>query len=195
MPDHGSPGGAHDLTRILNDVSAGEPGAEHELYELVYDELRAVARGQMRWVPPNATIQATAVVHEVWIRLHDREETWEGRRHFFHAAARAMHDILVEQARRRAAQKRGGHLERSDLEDVEMSTDLDSADLLALSEALDALRAEDPRSAELVMLRFFVGLSVAEAARDLDISPATAGRDWEYARAFLHRQVHDDQTN
>jgi RNA polymerase sigma factor (TIGR02999 family) len=157
----------------------------------VYDELRSLAAAMMAREKPGQTLQATAVVHEAYLRLLGDGEAkrWDGRRHFFGAAAEAMRRILVEAARRRGRIKRGGNVDRVPLEDVSISCAVDQDDLLALDEALRKLDAEDPSAAELVRLRYFAGLDHEEAATVLGVSAVTAKRTWRYARAWLHREM------
>lgn len=182
-----------DVTGLLKKISGGEAGARDRLLTLVYDELRRIARNRMASVPPSETLQPTALVNEAYIRLFGKEATptWENRRHFFWAAARAMHDILVEKARRHTTLKRGGDRLRIALDDDVAAIEAEASDLLCLSEALEALAGEAPRAAEVVQLRFFVGLTHEEAARVMDVSSATARREWAFAKAWLHKRVSD----
>ncbi len=176
-----------EVTRILSAIEQGDAHAAELLLPLVYDELRKLAAQKMAQEIPGQTLQATALVHEAYLRLVDAEHTqpWTSRGHFFAAAAEAMRRILVENARRKRSLKRGGACQRVDLE--EATCDEGPADeLVSLSEALDRLAAEDPRKAELVKLRYFAGLSVQEAADALGISRATADRYWAYAKAWLY---------
>jgi RNA polymerase sigma factor (TIGR02999 family) len=181
-----------DVTRILSAIERGEPHAAGQLLPLVYDELRRLAAEKMANERPGQTLQATALVHEAYLRLVGPGEAphWDGRAHFFAAAAEAMRRILVENARRKRRLKRGGDRRRVDLEQAEAVADAPGEDLLALGEALDLLAAEDGPKAELVKLRYFAGLSVGEAARCLGISRATADRYWAYARAWLYDRLH-----
>jgi RNA polymerase sigma factor (TIGR02999 family) len=188
-----APGGAHSaaVTRLLNEAGAGDPCAAAGLLPLVYDQLRRLAKSRMRAERPHQTLTATALVHEAYLRLVDRENAqhWEGRWHFFAAAAEAMRRILVDHARRRNRLRRGGGQLRLDLDEIELSVEEPPDDLLALDEALDALAEKHPEKAQLVKLRFFAGLTIQEAARALDIAPSTADRHWAYARAWLYRRM------
>jgi RNA polymerase sigma factor (TIGR02999 family) len=159
--------------------------------ELVYEELRRLAHHQMANVPPADTLQPTALVHEAYLRLVGRETqpAWEDRGHFFAAAARAMRDIIVEQARRHASMKRGGDRLRITLDELIISAEAQSEDLVALEAALRRLEKSDSTSAQVVMLRYFAGLSVEETARAMGTSPATVKRHWSYARAWLRGQI------
>jgi RNA polymerase sigma factor (TIGR02999 family) len=176
-----------DVNRLLESAEQGDPHAAAELLPLVYGELRRLAATKLAHEAPGQTLQPTALVHEAYLRLVGQR--WDGRGHFFAAAAEAMRRILVEQARRKHRLKRGGDLQRIDLDEAEWAAPVPPEDLLALNEALDLLAAEDPGKAELVKLRFFAGLSVDEVARCLSISRATADRHWAYARAWLYERV------
>jgi RNA polymerase sigma factor (TIGR02999 family) len=180
-----------EVTRILSALEEGEPQAADRLLPLVYEELRRLAAGKITRELPGQTLQATALVHEAYVRLvdQDRIQRWDSRGHFFAAAAEAMRRILVDRARRKRTAKHGGLQRREDLEDCEIETPAPSEDLLALDEALTKLAAEDPAKAELVKLRYFAGLSIEDSARALGISSATAKRHWAYARAWLFRQI------
>ena len=180
-----------DVTQILRQIESGDPSAAADLLPLVYDELRKLALARMAHEKPGQTLQATALVHEAYLRLTDAEHAqhWDSRRHFFSAAAEAMRRILIESARRRDRIKRGGNVDRVPLEDVAIACAVNQEDLLALDDALRKLGAEDPASAELVRLRFFAGLKHEEAAAVLGISAVTAKRTWRYARAWLHREM------
>jgi RNA polymerase sigma factor (TIGR02999 family) len=182
-----------NVTQILNAAERGEPEASARLLPLVYQELRRLAAHKLAHESPGHTLQATALVHEAYVRLVGAESgdipRWDGRRHFFAAAAEAMRRILVESARRKGSQKRGGGMERKDIDAIEVAAPQRSDDLLALDEALNRLAEVDPPAAELVKLRYFAGLSLAEAAKVLDVAPRTADRLWAYARAWLHREV------
>ena len=183
-----------DVTQILRSVEQGGPQAARDLLPLVYDELRKLARGRMAQESPDHTLQATALVHEAWLRLvgaGQQPPAWDGRRHFFAAAAEAMRRILVESGRARHRLKRGGRARREPLHDVAIECDVPQDELLALDEALDRLAQEDPQKAELVRLRYFAGLTQDQAAEVLGVSPETAKRWWRYARAWLRREMHD----
>ncbi|MEX0614081.1 MAG: ECF-type sigma factor [Pirellulales bacterium] len=178
-----------DVTQILSEIERGDPVAADRLLQLVYDELRRLAAAKLANEKPGQTLQATALVHEAYIRLVDVENVprWDGRRHFFAAAAECMRRILIDNARRRETQKRGGGWQRQELEVVTAPEPDD--DLLALDEALKKLAAKDPLKAKLVELRYFAGLTGEEAAEVLSISPTTADRHWAYARAWLQAEV------
>lgn len=176
------------LTQVLNRVEQGEAKAE-ELLPLVYDELRRVAAARLAQERPGQTLQATALVHEAWLRLNCDAQQWQGRRHFFGAAAEAMRRILVERARRKRCAKYGGEWQRVDMDNVELPVTMPDEQLLALDEALAKLSTTDPRAAEIVKLCFFTGLTQAQAAREIGISVATAERVWAFARAWLFREM------
>lgn len=157
---------------------------------MVYSELRRIAQWQMSRERPGQTLQATALVHEAWLRLVGNDGShWEGRRHFFEAAAEAMRRILIDIARRKQAVRHGGGMERIDLEGIEIAGAAPDEELLAIDEALKAFSVHDPRKAQLVKLRYFVGLTIEEAADVMGISQRTAKRDWTYARAWLYREI------
>ena len=179
-----------DVTRILERVQQGEGKAAEELLPLVYEEFRRLAARKMACEAPGQTLQPTALVHEAWLRLvGSQEHQWEGRRHFFLAAAEAMRRILIDKARRKHALKRGAGAERIDLEQVEVASDAPEETLLVVNDALERLAGEDASAAELVKLRFFVGLSIEEAARELGISDRSAKRYWTFARAWLYSEI------
>jgi RNA polymerase sigma factor (TIGR02999 family) len=182
---------AATVTRLLNEAGAGDPRASSALLPLVYDRLRRLARNKMRQENPDQTMQATALVHEAYLRLVDEAgvRQWDGRWHFFAAAAEAMRRILVENARRKSRIKRGGSLERVDLDAIELTVGQRSDELLALDESLTELSAKHPQKAQLVQLRYFAGLTIEQAAEALDISRSTADRHWAYARAWLYRRM------
>ncbi len=178
------------ITRLLETVRDGDPEARDAFMHIVYDELRELARRAMEGVPPADTLQPTALVNEAYLRLVGRGGTdWQNARHFFALAARAMHDIVVEQARKHAAQKRGGGRRRVPLDSRAIDTVSQAPDLLALSEAVERLRVDNSLTADVVMLRFFGGLSYEQTARALDIPLIRARREWAYARAILHRAL------
>ena len=185
-----------DVTAILNAIEAGNARTE-ELLPLVYEELRRLALAKMRHERPGHTLQATALVHEAFLRLlGDEQATWQNRRHFFGAAALAMQRILVEQARRRQQLKRGGNLQRVELMDVEIAISEQASDteLLAIHEAFGEFEKEEPAKAELVRLRYFVGLTEEEAAKTLNISRATASRWWTFSRAWLFQRMQEGKS-
>jgi RNA polymerase sigma factor (TIGR02999 family) len=188
-----------EVTRLLTCIEQGEPRAAEELLPLIYDELRRLAAHQLAHEKPGQTLQATALVHEAWLRLTGSEQgaeepKWEGRKHFFSAAAEAMRRILVDNARRKKRLKHGGGLERVDLATVELAEPMPADDLLALDEALTQLAALEPSAAELVKLRFFAGLTHAQAAEYLGLSRSTADRTWLFARAWLFSRVRMGET-
>jgi len=176
-----------DVTRILSAIEQGDRHAAEQLLPLVYDELRKLAAEKMAQEKPGQTLQATALVHEAYVRLVsvDRVQHWDSRRHFFAAAAEAMRRILIDGARRKRTEKHGGRRQRISLDGVEAADDGPSTDLLALDDALTRFAQEDPLKAQLVTLRYFAGLSVQDAADALGISRATADRYWSYARTWL----------
>jgi RNA polymerase sigma factor (TIGR02999 family) len=182
-----------DVTRILSAIEQGDPQAAEQLLPLVYEELRRLAAQKLAQETPGQTLQATALVHEAYLRLVDVEKVqrWDSRGHFFAAAAEAMRRILVENARRRRTEKHGGQLRRVDIEEAQSLAEPPADDLLALDEALDQLAAEDPIKAELVKLRCFAGLSHQDAAQALGISRATADRYWAYAKTWLYCKLLD----
>ena len=191
-----------EFTRILTDIEQGDPRAAERLLPLVYDELRRLAAQKLAQERPDHTLQPTALVHEAYLRLvasgdasAPREQSWDGRGHFFAAAAEAMRRILVENARRKRSLKRGGGLARQDVDADQLATPEPNEDLLALDEALNRFGAKHPVKAEVVKLRYFAGLSSEEAALALGISRATADRYWTYARAWLHREVAGGRTD
>jgi RNA polymerase sigma factor (sigma-70 family) len=201
-----------DITRVLDEVRAGTAGAD-ELLPLVYDELRKLAAARLAHEKPGQTLDATGLVHEAYLRLVGNPKTeirntnhdpakhpdfglcysdlprFEGRGHFFAAAAEAMRRILVENARRKKAEKHGGGLNRHDAAEIPIAAPEPAEDLVALDEALDRFAEIDPQKAELVKLRYFAGLTIEEAAQALDISPATAKRYWTYSRAWLFQAI------
>jgi RNA polymerase sigma factor (TIGR02999 family) len=185
-----------EVTRILSSIEHGDPHAAEQLLPLVYDALRQLAGKRLAQERPGQTLQATALVHEAYLRLVDVDKTqhWDSRGHFFAAAAEAMRRILIDQARRKHSQKRGGSLRRVELDAGALLAAPEGQapeDLLALDEALGQLEAEDPLKARLVKLRYFAGLSLQEAAQALGISVASAKRHWVYARSWLYGKVQE----
>ena len=184
------------VTTLLNEAAAGDAQASADLLPLVYEQLRALAGRKMRQEAPEQTLQATALVHEAYLRLVDttKVQLWESKWHFFAAAAESMRRILIDNARRRGRLKRGGGQARVDLDRLELTIDGPSDELLALDEALTQLAAEHPDKARLVNLRYFGGLTLVEAAQALGISGTTADRHWAYARAWLYRYMSSDES-
>ena len=183
-----------DVTRILSQIDSGDPAAAEQLLPLVYDELRRLAAARLAQEMPGQTFQATALVHEAYLRLVGpaNQAGFGGQGHFFAAAAEAMRRILVEQARRKGRHKRGGGLKRIDLDEVDLATGVPADEILAVDEALARLEAEDPLAARLVKLRFFAGLSLTQAAAAVGISRTSAYEQWAYARAWLRCAVGGD---
>ncbi len=177
-----------DITQVLDDVRSGKAGAAAELLPLVYDELRKLAAAKLIHEKPGQTLEATALVHEAFLRLVG-DQQFDHRGHFFAAAAEAMRRILVDNARKKNAAKHGGGLHRHDAAELPIAAPEPAEDLVALDEALDRLAELDPRKAELVKLRYFAGLSIEDAADALGISPATAKRSWAYSRAWLYQRI------
>ena len=177
----------NDVTQILCAVEKGDPRAASQLLPLVYDELRKLAAARLAHEQPGQTLQATALVHEAYLRLVDVQQVreWDSRGHFFAAASEAMRRIVVESARRRGRLKRGGDRERVQLDDVEITQNPEDDRLLAIDSVLDALAAEDPLAASLIKLRYFAGLTMNETARALGISRTSAYEQWTYARAWI----------
>jgi RNA polymerase sigma factor (TIGR02999 family) len=180
-----------DVTLILSQIESGDPRAAEHLLPLVYDELKKLAAQRMAQEKPGQTLQATALVHEAYVRLVDvpTNQCFNSRGHFFAAAAEAMRRILVDNARRKHSRKGGGGLVRHDLGDLDIALSEPAEDLLALDEAMNKLAATDKAAAELVRLRYFAGLSITDAAAVLEVSPRTADRLWSYARAWLHQEI------
>jgi len=182
-----------NVTHILSAIEQGDPRAPEQLLPLVYDELRKLAAQRLARESPGQTLQATALVHEAYLRLIGSETpSWNGRGHFFSAAAEAMRRILIENARRKRAEKHGGDLQRIELDGVDVVETGQPDNILAVDEALTRLAAEDPTKAELVKLRYFGGLSVEDAGRVLGISRATAERYWPYARVWLYSELSEE---
>src|SRR5438132_13705049 len=181
----------NEVTRILSAIEQGDPHAASQLLPLVYEELRKLATVKLAQERPGQTLQATALVHEAYLRLVDvdRAQHWNSRGHFFAAAAGAMRRILVDQARRKRSRKHGGELVRQDLDALQVALPEVPEDVVALDEALNKLAALDKPAADLVHLRFFAGLPLPEVAHLLGIAPRTADRLWAYARAWLHQEI------
>jgi RNA polymerase sigma factor (TIGR02999 family) len=179
-----------DVTQILNAIVRGDPHAASQLLPLVYDELRRLAAQKLRAEAPGQTLQATALVHEAYLRLvGEGEQPWDSRGHFFAAAAEAMRRILVENVRRKRSLKRGGDWIRKEFDEMQLAAPEPDEDLLALDEALNRLAVRDPVKAELVKLRYFAGMTIEEAAVVLGVSSATAKRYWTWARIWLYQQI------
>ena len=180
-----------EVTQILDAIGRGDEHASEQLLPMIYQELRRLAANKLAQEPAGQTLEATALVHEAYVRLVDSEaeQKWKHRGHFFAAAAEAMRRILVEKARRKQAVKHGGEHQRVELDDERLVCSVPSDQLVALDEALERFAQEEPEKAKLVKLRFFAGLSIEEAAEALGISRATAARHWTYARAWLHDAI------
>ena len=185
----------NQVTTILAAIRHGDRKATDDLLPLVYDRLRRLAQQMMAQEKPGQTLQATALVHEAYLRLLGDGAKWEDRRHFYAAAAQAMRRILVARARRRGRVKHGGGRKRLPLSDADATVEPESVDLVAVDEALRRLEKEDPRVAEVVLFRFYAGLSVEDTAKALEISPRTVRRDWTYAKAWLLEAMSDDETS
>lgn len=181
--------GMNEVTRILSAIEQGDPHASEKLLPLLYDELRQLAAQKLAREKPGQTLDATALVHEVYLRLAAQQQPFASRSHFFAAAAEAMRRILIDNARRKRSRKHGGGLARQDLEEADLVAPEVGDDVLALDEALSKLDATDHAAAELVRLRYFAGMTVPEAAEILAVSVRTAERLWTYARAWLHRAL------
>jgi len=182
-----------EVTRILNAIEQGETRAADQLLPLVYEELRKLAASKMSREAPGQTLQPTALVHEVWLRLVGKEDPqWNNRAHFFGAAAEAMRRILIENARRKLARRHGGGQVRLNVDDLEIAAPGSDDQVLAINDALEKFVSIDPLKAELVKLRYFAGLTIEQAAKVLEISEATAKRWWSYARAWLYTEVGDE---
>jgi RNA polymerase sigma factor (TIGR02999 family) len=179
-----------DVTRILEAMQRGQPLAAEELLPMVYDELRRIAAHKMAQESPGHTLQPTALVHEAWLRMiGDGNEQFAGRAHFFAVAAEAMRRILIESARRKRSLKRGADAQREELDESHLVQNAPSEEMLAVDEALDCLAVEDPTSADLVKLRYFVGMTMEEAAAALGLPLRTAERLWTFSRAWLRRKI------
>ena len=183
-----------DFTQILHDIEKGDAKAADELLPLVYEELRKLAAYKMANESPSQTLQPTALVHEAWLRLTGKENVqWNGRAHFFAAAAEAMRRILIDNARRKLALRHGGGQQRVDILEQDIADNASDEQLLAINEALEKFAVQDKLKAELVKLRFFVGLTIEEVAKILGISVTTAKRHWIYARAWLQAEIRNGQ--
>jgi RNA polymerase sigma factor (TIGR02999 family) len=188
-----SPGDQEAITRVLQAAAAGNAQAAQDLLPMVYDELRSLARARLRKLIPGQTLQPTALVHEAYLRLVGGEDPgWDGRGHFFAAAARAMRQIVVEQARRKMALKRGGDRRRVASDQAVPVVEPPSDDILAVDEAVKRLERDDPRKGQIVNLRFFARLTTAETASALGVSVGTVEREWRYIRAWLRRELSTD---
>jgi len=182
-----------EVTQILRQIDEHDPDASNRLLAVVYDELKKVAVAKMAREPSGQTLQATALVHDAWLRMGgDVQPTWQNRAHFFGAAAEAMRRILVDRARKKRAIRHGGDLVRADIDVVNPAGPMVDDQILAVHEALDALGKADSRKAELVKLRYFVGMTIAEASEMLGISEPTAKRWWRYSRAWLYREIQEE---
>jgi RNA polymerase sigma factor (TIGR02999 family) len=178
------------ITELLQAAQAGDAGAAERLMAIVYEQLHQLARARMAHLPPGQTLQPTALVHEVYLRLTDKTDiTWESRQHFFFAAARAMRDILVEQARRKAGPVRGGGRRREELDEACAVLEPPAEDILAVHEALEELEKQDSLKAKIVLLRYFSGLTTDETAEVLGLGPSTLDRKWRYIRAWLLKRL------
>jgi RNA polymerase sigma factor (TIGR02999 family) len=182
----------NEVSRILSALAQGDSHAAAQLLPLVYDELRRLAAAQMAREEPGQTLDATALVHEAYLRLVG-DQQFDNRRHFFAAAAQTMRRILVENARRKQRHKHGGQMVRRDLDQIDVAASDSSDELLALEEALSKLTVADATAAQLVELRFFAGMTMPQAAELMHLSPRTADRLWAYARAFLHSEIYSEK--
>lgn len=185
-----------DVTQILSQIESGDPTAANQLLPLVYNELRKLAAARLAQEKPGQTLQATALVHEAWLKLvgpTGAAQSWDNRGHFFAAAAEAMRRLLVDNAQRKKSLKRGGDLQRVSLGDVDPAIQPADENLLALNEALDELARTEPQTAELVKLRYFVGFTNVQSAEILGISPRKADTLWSYAKVWLHEKIQGDK--
>ncbi|HMP83083.1 MAG TPA: ECF-type sigma factor [Verrucomicrobiota bacterium] len=183
-----------DITLMLQAVARGERQASSDLLPLVYEELRRLAAARMTHEQPGQTLQPTAIVHEAWLRLvGDGDRNWENRAHFFAAAAEAMRPILIENARRKSRLKRGGGMQRLDIEDVDLEAASPDDKVLLIDEAIVQLEAEDPEKARIVVMKFFGGMTNQEVAASLGVTERTVERQWAYARAWLFRKIREQQ--
>jgi RNA polymerase sigma factor (TIGR02999 family) len=180
-----------DVTQILSQIEQGDPSAAEQLLPLMYDELRKLAAARLRNEKPGQTLQATALVHEAYVRLvsADQSQHWDGRGHFFAAAAESMRRILINRARDKHRLKRGGDRQRVDLDEISLALDTPDEELIALDEAMQGLAEDDPVGARLVELKFFAGLNLRQAAETLGVPRRTADRHWAYARAWLYDRL------
>jgi RNA polymerase sigma factor (TIGR02999 family) len=183
-----------EITRILNAMTAGNAAAADDLIPLIYAELRTMAASKMANEQPGQTLQATALVHEAYLRLLGNEGGWQNRAHFFGAAAEAMRRILIENARRKKSGKHGGGIEKIDLGAVDIAIHADEEHLLLVDEALEKLAAKDPEAAQLIKLRFFAGMSNEDAAKAMGLAVRSATRLWAYARAWLYKEISSSQS-
>jgi RNA polymerase sigma factor (TIGR02999 family) len=187
-----------EVSQLLTAIDQGDAAAASQLFPIVYDELRRLAATRLAQEKPGQTLDATALVHEAYVRMVGTEQAgkeWQGRSHFFAAAADAMRHILVDQARKKRAKKRGGDRTRQELHESAVAAPEDSDEILAVDEALGRFMATDAQAGELVKLRYFAGLSIQEAAQILNISPRKADRLWAYARAWLRQAIDDSQVS
>jgi RNA polymerase sigma factor (TIGR02999 family) len=183
------------VTQLLDAIESGDPAAAGHLLPLVYEELRKLAAAKMAQEKPGQTLQPTALVHEAWLRLAGSEQRWNGRDHFFGAAAEAMRRILVDRARKKSAERHGGQRQRVDLEHVTLATEDSDETVLAIHEALEKLAMESPQKAEIVKLHYFADMKYAEIAQTLGLSLATVERHWAYARSWLYRELKQNLSN
>ncbi len=188
MPDQGDP----DITQMLHNIKSGDRDAAAELLPIVYNELRRLARARMSQTPQGQTLQPTALVHEAFLRLVGKKDPgWQGRAHFFGAAGKAMRNILVDQARRKASVKHGGDMKRVNMDDVTPVISPPTEDIVSLDEAVKRLEAEDPRKGQIVNLRYFAGLSLEETAAIMELSETTIKREWQFIKRWLYTELAD----